>query len=140
MLTNRLGGNYRRYPPTTNTSSPVIVMRKFVLANTLNPISLKDTASATKSRSLSAGDFNSFFPSLLMYNIFRMVSAMSILSFADDYLISGGGDPFLICWNWRKAKMTQQLNIKECFGVDDKVKACRSCRFKSYSPYFWSSS
>lgn len=53
------------------------------------------------------------------YNI-RFVSKIHILPWANDLLISAGGDNFIALWDYVPGKLLQTLNIKEI--IETKVK------------------
>ncbi|KAI8813828.1 WD40-repeat-containing domain protein [Cladochytrium replicatum] len=48
----------------------------------------------------------------------EFVSSLNIPDFAPDRLISGGGDPFILVWNWKQGRRVQSLPLKELIGSE----------------------
>ncbi|KND04607.1 uncharacterized protein SPPG_00324 [Spizellomyces punctatus DAOM BR117] len=58
----------------------------------------------------------------------EFVSAIHVLPFASEILVSGGGDPFLCVWDYMNGKLLQQIPIGEEGSVVIAIKSCKSTR------------
>ncbi|KAI8801639.1 WD40-repeat-containing domain protein [Cladochytrium replicatum] len=48
----------------------------------------------------------------------EFVSSLNIPDFAPDRLISGGGDPFILVWDWLQGRRVQSLPLPELIGSE----------------------
>ncbi|TPX67385.1 hypothetical protein SpCBS45565_g03869 [Spizellomyces sp. 'palustris'] len=58
----------------------------------------------------------------------EFVSAIHVLPFASEILVSGGGDPFLCVWDYLNGKLLQQIPIEEEGSVVIGIRSCKSTK------------